>query len=176
IHQGRYGIYAPELHKKPRRYKDQYAVSMKTHTPYLLAVNERFWKIFIVVPTPRIPNTPEQVGLAGDLGLTNNVLIPLGKDLDSELQVYKEPLRNVVNCDRIAISSGYSQVKMDNPDITMEEYIQLEAEKALRFADGVLDLDATGLHTAEEMTTDGFRAYWADTSRVIASNADFRDY
>ncbi|GJS73877.1 hypothetical protein Tco_0706718 [Tanacetum coccineum] len=44
------------------------------------------------------------------------------------------------------------------------------------FANGVLDLDAAGLHTAEEITTYGFRAYWADTSRVIASNTDFRDY
>ncbi|GJY01814.1 hypothetical protein Tco_0359966 [Tanacetum coccineum] len=42
----------------------------------------------------------EQVGLAGDLGLTNDVLIPL--------------------------------VKMDNPDIIMEEYIEFEAEKTHR--------------------------------------------
>ncbi|GKD38716.1 hypothetical protein Tco_1258923 [Tanacetum coccineum] len=41
----------------------------------------------------------EQVGLAGDLGSTNDVLILL---------------------------------EMDDPDITMEEYIQLEAEKARR--------------------------------------------
>ncbi|GJS08917.1 hypothetical protein Tco_0365713 [Tanacetum coccineum] len=34
----------------------------------------------------------EQVGLAGDLGLTNNVLIPLVKDSDSGLLVYKLPL------------------------------------------------------------------------------------
>ncbi|GJY00307.1 hypothetical protein Tco_0357325, partial [Tanacetum coccineum] len=42
----------------------------------------------------------EQVGLADDMGSTNNILIPL--------------------------------VKMDNPDITMEEYIELEAYKAHR--------------------------------------------
>ncbi|GKC83166.1 hypothetical protein Tco_1138883 [Tanacetum coccineum] len=41
----------------------------------------------------------EQVGLAGDLGSTNGILIPL---------------------------------EMDDPDITMEEYIQRETEKALR--------------------------------------------
>ncbi|GJR22273.1 WAT1-related protein isoform X1 [Tanacetum coccineum] len=52
---GRYGVSAREIHKKPRRFEDQYAVSMKTHTPYSLAVHERFWKISIVVPTPRKP-------------------------------------------------------------------------------------------------------------------------
>ncbi|GJR22891.1 hypothetical protein Tco_0971418 [Tanacetum coccineum] len=53
IHQGRYGISAHELHKKPQRLEDLYVVSMKIHTPYSLAVYERFWKIFIVVSTPR---------------------------------------------------------------------------------------------------------------------------
>ncbi|GJX91728.1 hypothetical protein Tco_0345054 [Tanacetum coccineum] len=42
----------------------------------------------------------EQVGLAGDLGSTNEVLIPL--------------------------------VEMDEANLTMEEYIKLEAEKARR--------------------------------------------
>ncbi|GJU12505.1 hypothetical protein Tco_1134901 [Tanacetum coccineum] len=42
----------------------------------------------------------EQVGLAGDLGSTNDTLIPL--------------------------------VEMDDPNITMEEYIELEAKKARR--------------------------------------------
>ncbi|GJU25840.1 hypothetical protein Tco_1164461 [Tanacetum coccineum] len=42
----------------------------------------------------------EQVGLAGDLGLTNDVLIPL--------------------------------VEMDNPNLIVEEYVELEAKKARR--------------------------------------------
>ncbi|GJU57257.1 hypothetical protein Tco_1235023 [Tanacetum coccineum] len=33
-----------------------------------------------------------------------------------------------------------------------------------------------GLHTEEEMDNDGFRAYWVETLRVIASKADLRDY
>ncbi|GJV80607.1 hypothetical protein Tco_1516477 [Tanacetum coccineum] len=34
IHQGRYGVSVPALHKKPRRFKDQYAVSRRLYTPY----------------------------------------------------------------------------------------------------------------------------------------------
>nr|GEX30214.1 hypothetical protein [Tanacetum cinerariifolium] len=55
IEEGRYDVFAPELQKQPRRYKDQYAVSMKTHMPYPLTVHERLWKIFSMVPTPRKP-------------------------------------------------------------------------------------------------------------------------
>ncbi|GJW04153.1 hypothetical protein Tco_1563009 [Tanacetum coccineum] len=52
----------------------------------------------------------EQVGLAGDLGSTNNVLIPFGKDHDSGLLVHKVPLRSmlyadVFNCNRTGVSS-----------------------------------------------------------------------
>ncbi|GKE12640.1 hypothetical protein Tco_1416191 [Tanacetum coccineum] len=35
---------------------------------------------------------------------------------------------------------------------------------------------ALGLHTAEEMGTDDFGAYWADSLREIATKADLRDY
>ncbi|GKA09994.1 hypothetical protein Tco_0689427 [Tanacetum coccineum] len=49
----------------------------------------------------------EQVGLAGDLGLINNVLIPSRK-------TYRR------------------QVKMDESNLTVEEYIELEVEKARR--------------------------------------------
>ncbi|GKC10775.1 hypothetical protein Tco_1007557 [Tanacetum coccineum] len=35
---------------------------------------------------------------------------------------------------------------------------------------------AMGLHTAEEMETDGFRVYWTDSSREIATKADLSDY
>ncbi|GJS45073.1 gag-pol polyprotein [Tanacetum coccineum] len=35
---------------------------------------------------------------------------------------------------------------------------------------------ALGLHMAKEMATDGLRAYWADSLREIATNADLRDY
>ncbi|GKE11773.1 hypothetical protein Tco_1415324, partial [Tanacetum coccineum] len=75
----------------------------------------------------------------------------------------------------------------------------LEFFSTCRFADCVLDLDvvgtlqfqlrrlrcqmswrqlilALGLHTAEEIDTGGFRAYWDESSRVIASKADLRDY
>ncbi|GKF75966.1 hypothetical protein Tco_0225410, partial [Tanacetum coccineum] len=35
---------------------------------------------------------------------------------------------------------------------------------------------ALGLHTAKEMATDGFGAYWTDSLREIASKADLHDY
>ncbi|GJW53735.1 hypothetical protein Tco_0097820, partial [Tanacetum coccineum] len=35
---------------------------------------------------------------------------------------------------------------------------------------------ALGLHMAKEMATVGLRAYWADSLREIATNADLRDY
>ncbi|GKF40728.1 hypothetical protein Tco_0124070 [Tanacetum coccineum] len=35
---------------------------------------------------------------------------------------------------------------------------------------------ALSLHTPEEIESDGFRAYWADSSREMASKADLRDY
>ncbi|GKD85727.1 hypothetical protein Tco_1356881, partial [Tanacetum coccineum] len=35
---------------------------------------------------------------------------------------------------------------------------------------------AMGLHTAEEMETDGFRAYWTDNSRQTATKADLSEY
>ncbi|GJS18322.1 hypothetical protein Tco_0412794, partial [Tanacetum coccineum] len=33
-----------------------------------------------------------------------------------------------------------------------------------------------GLHTAAEMETDGFRAYWTNNLRELASKVDFHDY
>ncbi|GJQ92120.1 hypothetical protein Tco_0003259 [Tanacetum coccineum] len=42
---GRYGVSAPELHKKPQRLKEQYAISMKTHTPYPLVIRNTFAKV-----------------------------------------------------------------------------------------------------------------------------------
>ncbi|GJU21731.1 hypothetical protein Tco_1155073 [Tanacetum coccineum] len=72
---------------------------MKTHTLYPLAVHERFWKIFIMVPTPTKPQyavlttSNTEVGLVGDLGSTNSD--SLGNNLDSRLLVYKEPLRRI---------------------------------------------------------------------------------
>nr|GEX33904.1 hypothetical protein [Tanacetum cinerariifolium] len=35
---------------------------------------------------------------------------------------------------------------------------------------------ALGLHTVKEMAINGFRAYWAESSRVIAYKADLSDY
>ncbi|GKC75259.1 hypothetical protein Tco_1126033 [Tanacetum coccineum] len=46
----------------------------------------------------------EQVRLAGDLGLTNIVLIPCSKIWTSGPPVYKEPLSNAFNYDRIGVS------------------------------------------------------------------------
>ncbi|GKC36030.1 monodehydroascorbate reductase [Tanacetum coccineum] len=74
----RYGVSVPALHKKPQR--------SKTYTPYLGASIRRIQVIL--------------VGLAGDPGINEYVLIPL--------------------------------VKMDDPNITIEEYIRLEEEKARR--------------------------------------------
>nr|GEW52247.1 hypothetical protein [Tanacetum cinerariifolium]GEY72359.1 hypothetical protein [Tanacetum cinerariifolium] len=35
---------------------------------------------------------------------------------------------------------------------------------------------AMGLHTSEEINTEGFRAYWADSSRTITSRGDLSGY
>ncbi|GKB01626.1 hypothetical protein Tco_0829670 [Tanacetum coccineum] len=48
----------------------------------------------------------------------------------------------------------------------------LEFFSTYRFANNVLDLD----FAVEEIDTDGFRAYWDKSSRVIASKADLKDY
>ncbi|GKB71950.1 hypothetical protein Tco_0933362, partial [Tanacetum coccineum] len=40
----------------------------------------------------------------------------------------------------------------------------------------LLEFFSTCLHTKEEMDTDGFRAYWVESLRVIASKDDLRDY
>ncbi|GJR38860.1 hypothetical protein Tco_1214544 [Tanacetum coccineum] len=74
------GVSVPALHKEKKR-------------------TRRRTKSYLTYPGEFIRR--EQVGLAGDLGSTNNVLIPL-------------------------------LGKMDNPDLTMEEYIELEAKKARR--------------------------------------------
>ncbi|GJR50424.1 hypothetical protein Tco_1400945 [Tanacetum coccineum] len=75
----------------------------------------------------------------------------------------------------------------------------LEFFNTCRFRDSVLDLDAAGilqfqlgglrrrmswrqfilaldLHIEEELYTNGFRAYWAESSREITSKADLSDY
>ncbi|GKC62516.1 hypothetical protein Tco_1095114 [Tanacetum coccineum] len=39
-----------------------------------------------------------------------------------------------------------------------------------------MGLDAAGLHTAEEMAKDGFRAYWLGSERVIPDKGDLSDY
>nr|GEU88034.1 hypothetical protein [Tanacetum cinerariifolium] len=121
---------------------------------------------------------------------------------------------------------------MDNPNITMEEYIWLETEKALRreflaivyedalkseqevsltptvvltsyawrqlfgiretlirelileffgtcrFGDSVLDMDTADTFQIQldDIESDGFRAYWVESLREIASKADLCDY
>ncbi|GJZ18982.1 hypothetical protein Tco_0555572, partial [Tanacetum coccineum] len=69
----------------------------------------------------------EQVGLAGDLGSTNDVPIPL-IDHNQHRLLYADAF----NCDRIGVSSAFSQVEMDDSNITVEECIELEDEKAHR--------------------------------------------
>ncbi|GJW71184.1 hypothetical protein Tco_0128101 [Tanacetum coccineum] len=79
--------------------------------------------------------------------------------------------------------------RMDDPNITMEEYIRLEEEKAqnvrkcltgklLRGARRSMTwrqfILALGLHTAEEMAEDGFGAYW-DFLRGAPSYTYIRD-
>ncbi|GJY75384.1 hypothetical protein Tco_0480500, partial [Tanacetum coccineum] len=77
--------------------------------------------------------------------------------------------------------------------------LMLEFFSTCRISDTVLDLDtadtlcfqlgrlrrqiswrqfiiAMGLHTVEEMETDGFRAYWTGSLREITSKADLREY
>nr|GEU55008.1 hypothetical protein [Tanacetum cinerariifolium] len=118
---------------------------------------------------------------------------------------------------------------MDDPDLTMEEYIKLKAKKARRHGrifnwetatygkgsyfddfDYLKDFEnefptivyndaltsdqfpnprrlrcqmswkefilALGLYMVEEMASEGFRAYWAGSSREIAAKANLRDY
>ncbi|GJW88059.1 hypothetical protein Tco_0163399 [Tanacetum coccineum] len=81
INQGRYGVSTPELHKKPRRLKDLYAVSRSSYTPYS--------------------------------------------------KISSRNILEYYNCGSHSKKLQYA-VKMDNPDITMEEYIWLEEEKAQR--------------------------------------------
>ncbi|GJW30789.1 hypothetical protein Tco_0047664 [Tanacetum coccineum] len=81
IHQGRYGVSTPELHKKPQRLKDLYAVSRSSYTPYSKISSRNILEYYNHGP-------------------------------------YSKKLQYAV--------------KMDNPDITMEEYIWLEEEKARR--------------------------------------------
>ncbi|GKD42807.1 hypothetical protein Tco_1267452 [Tanacetum coccineum] len=52
----------------------------------------------------------------------------------------------------------------------------LELFSTCTFTDGVLDLDVAGLHTAEDMATNGFEAYWTENLREKTSKADLRDY
>ncbi|GKB13977.1 hypothetical protein Tco_0847900 [Tanacetum coccineum] len=52
--------------------------------------------------------------------------------------------------------------------------LMLEFFSTRRISDTVLELDVAD--TPEEMETDGFRAYWTDSLREIATKADLRDY
>ncbi|GKB81505.1 hypothetical protein Tco_0948400 [Tanacetum coccineum] len=77
--------------------------------------------------------------------------------------------------------------------------LMLEFFSTCRFDDLVLDLDtdgvlsfqlggarrtmswrqfilAMGLHTVEEIDTNGFKRYWAESSRTVASKGDLRGY
>ncbi|GJW14075.1 hypothetical protein Tco_0018208 [Tanacetum coccineum] len=81
----------------------------------------------------------EQVGLVGDLGSTNDVLIPLVRyfeDIDY-FKDFKNEFLAIVYEDALTSESKDSSeptVKMDDPNITIEEYIRLEEENAHRHA------------------------------------------
>nr|GEU37101.1 hypothetical protein [Tanacetum cinerariifolium] len=80
----------------------------KTNTPYSSYENKIFWKISNVIPTPRNP----QYANSTYLGLRKKYRLNLSNDMPPrDKKVY---------------------YIMDNPNITMEEYIRLEEEKACR--------------------------------------------
>ncbi|GJX22186.1 hypothetical protein Tco_0226631 [Tanacetum coccineum] len=102
-------------HQRPQRKKDQYAVSRRPIRRIGIIVCEysgrcQTWSLLQETPIRCI----QSIGYAVNLdNSTNNVLIPLDS-WTSGLLEYKLPLRS----------------KMDDPNITMEEYIRLEEEKA----------------------------------------------
>ncbi|GKB21422.1 hypothetical protein Tco_0855345 [Tanacetum coccineum] len=104
INQGRYGVSTPELHKKPRRLKDLYAVSRSSYTPYSKISSRNILEYY-------------------NCGSHSKKLQYANEELTFSLLVIDALLTNEATTD---------QVKMDNPDITMEEYIWLEEEKARR--------------------------------------------
>ncbi|GJY81492.1 hypothetical protein Tco_0494243 [Tanacetum coccineum] len=70
---------------------------------------------------------------------------------------------------------------MGDLNITMEEYIKLQAEKLegveRRLIGKLLYTSySQGLHSIEEMVEDKFEAYWVGSTRVILDKGDLGDY
>ncbi|GKA29751.1 hypothetical protein Tco_0715996 [Tanacetum coccineum] len=52
----------------------------------------------------------------------------------------------------------------------------MEFLSTLRFGEVLLDLDALGLHTGEEMESPSFARYWSESERMIPGKGDLHDY
>ncbi|GJY24848.1 hypothetical protein Tco_0398506 [Tanacetum coccineum] len=98
-------------HQRPKRNKAQYAISKETQYAVF-----KIWNKYNILEDIKRGPYSKKSPIRRDLdNSTSNVLIPLDS-WTSGLLVYKLPL------------SG----KMDDPNMTMEEYIKLEEEKARR--------------------------------------------
>ncbi|GJU55755.1 hypothetical protein Tco_1229469 [Tanacetum coccineum] len=103
-------------HQRPRRNKDQYAVSRENQYAVF-----KIWNQYNILEDIKRGPYSKKSRIRRDLdNSTSNVLIPLDS-WTSRLLVYKLPL-----------SGLRMMVKMDDPNITMKEYIRLEKEKARR--------------------------------------------
>ncbi|GJZ13346.1 hypothetical protein Tco_0548576 [Tanacetum coccineum] len=85
----RYGVSVPTLHKKPRRHKDQYAVSRDLYTPYSQYSNKIFWKISNVVLTLRNPQYAKSIeyGVSKDLDTAYWGFLRVGTTFDIFLNI-----------------------------------------------------------------------------------------
>ncbi|GKD97898.1 hypothetical protein Tco_1381795, partial [Tanacetum coccineum] len=100
--------------------------------------------------------------------------------LDSNIQDFKDRLAMIYDRQVHRVHILDFDVLTEEMDQTMTDRLRMEhtgADGGLRrqmsWRQFILVL---GLHTKEEIDTDGFRAYWTESLRVIASKDDLRDY
>ncbi|GJT25511.1 hypothetical protein Tco_0895448 [Tanacetum coccineum] len=126
IHQGRYGVSVPALHQIPRRIQVQYAVSKNINTPYSrLIIHEdsgRYQPQSLLQETPNTPYASESLNHQVDQETNKGAQ-----------KVKKEPQHHRKTLVIFAQPNTRSiKVSMDDSNITMEDYIRLEEEKAHR--------------------------------------------
>ncbi|GKC93615.1 hypothetical protein Tco_1159057 [Tanacetum coccineum] len=117
----------------------------------------------------------------------------MGVDIEARLSMRHRDAEGLV----VFTSHAWRRLFVIRGPLVME--LMLEFFSTCRFDDLVLDLDtdgvlsfqlggtrrtmswrqfilAMGLHTVKEIDTDGFRRYWAKSSRIVASKGDLRGY
>ncbi|GKD31519.1 hypothetical protein Tco_1242297 [Tanacetum coccineum] len=103
--------------------------------------------------------------------------------LDSNIQDFKDRLAMIYDRQVHRVHILDFDVLTEEMDQTMTDRLRMEHTSADRQLGGLRRqmswrqfISVLGLHTKEEIDTDGFRAYWTESLRVIASKDDLRDY